>query len=173
MNTDDSGRAGCYQPLKAARIEIQRCSINISEYWRDFLPLKRVGGRNERVRRNDDFTAKTQGADSYFKRHGCVAHGHAVLHAGDSANLLLKFPDQGAVIREPPPLNQSFDPLKNLAPITDVRATDVKRFSESGFSAGNGQVMHIILVRDRAGLYYSFQINVKDAGFPKKEQAAM
>ena len=138
VDADDATRARRDHPLDPARIERVSLWIDVAEDGGDFLPLQGVGRGDEGEGRHDDLACKLQRPDGDFQRHGCVAHGHAVLDADVLRDAHLEFRDKRPLVAEPAAIENAFDAPEQLRAVAEVRATDVQRLIEGLRPAEDG-----------------------------------
>lgn len=142
MNADDSGSARSNHALDLSGIDVVGLAVNIAKDGRDFLPLERVGGGNERERRDDHFARQAKGADGNFQRDRGVAHRHAIAHTKELRKALLEILHVGTVIGQPVAVQHVRDALHKTFTIANIWTADVQLFGKGGGLAEDGQVVN-------------------------------
>src|ERR1700750_48125 len=98
MHTDYAGSPWRYHSPHSIWIEVVCHRVDVGEYRGDTLPIQRVCGRYEGVRRNDHFAFKPEGTYRYLQRDRAVAHSDAVLNPEALGDLGLEFLNQRPIV---------------------------------------------------------------------------
>src|SRR5689334_17796565 len=101
MDADDARGAWRDGRLHAARIQAVGVRIDVRKHRRDFLPLQRVRGGDEREGGNDDLSAEIEGANEKFESNRAVGDQNAVAHTDKFRDTPLELDDVITAIGEP------------------------------------------------------------------------
>src|SRR3954454_1034086 len=91
MDANNGGGARWNQSLYLVRIEIMRAGPDVTEDRSNFLPLKRVSGRDKGKRWDNDFPGQSQGANHNLERDCRIAGRDAVANPDIIGQPLAKF----------------------------------------------------------------------------------
>jgi len=120
------------------RPQIVRDGVDVAEDGGDLLPAQGVSSGDERERRNDHFTLELKGTGGDLQRNRRIAHGDAVPHADEIADLLLELQHEWTVVGKPAAIEHVVDASEEFLAIADVGAADVEFFREGGGAAQEG-----------------------------------
>src|SRR5690242_16622551 len=149
VHTEYSGGSRRHHATDGFRIQVVGVFANVGEDRRDLLPLQRVRGGNEGVRRYDDLAPQVEGSNGDFESDCAVAHGNAMAYAKIFCDLALELLSKGPVVGEPLPLEDVASVLHESLVASNVRATDRQGLPEHrrGAVAGRSRALRISFPR--------------------------
>jgi hypothetical protein len=142
MDREDARRVRRDQLLDPLRVDVVGARVDVAEDRPDLLPLQRVGGRDERERRDDDLALERGCADRDLQRHGAVAHGDAVRHVEGGRHGRLELAHERPVVCQPARVDRARDALEQPRAVADVRPSHVQRLCERRLGAEQREVAH-------------------------------
>ena len=138
MHPDDPCRTRGNHRLHAIRVEGVRLGIDVAEDRRDLLPLEGVRGGDERHGRDNYLPAQVEGAVVSSKATVALHMAMQCLTPRYSA-ASLELPHVGAVVGQPPAVDDVVEPREEPFPVADVRPADVQRLGERCRPAGRAR----------------------------------
>src|SRR5690242_21882937 len=78
VHTEYSGGSRRHHATDGFRIQVVGVFANVGEVSRELLPLQRVRGGNEGVRRYDDLAPHVEGSNALFRSDSVVAPGNSM-----------------------------------------------------------------------------------------------